>query len=357
MALEIKAVPPAQLVNRLISDTYALNNAFTVDPAIEPLPKLLGDRLDVFIKTFELAFEQFRYALRTVIKATKDADSQTSKPDALHKPRGECEDAQRHLAKVRREAETVKLLLMKNVQDPKVAEHLHVGRQIDTALGYLAVTLDAARKQLDALDKAIRDKERDTPPVDTKADQELDRLQAADRSLQAAFQALDRVYQTQRLVADKARANRDVRAMSAAAEAVGKPLAAWQGLFKGSRAGLEDFKKRNSANKDWVAQADKLIAALDSMVNSVMAIVNWKGAMPVALARLDYGKWLKALKLDKSDFAGQLVVNFEYATRNTPVDTWVKAFDKIISSFEIPKARGSEWLSALLRAQLVPTFE
>jgi len=129
MALEIKAVPPAQLVNRLISDTYALNNAFTVDPAIEPLPKLLGDRLDVFIKTFELAFEQFRYALRTVIKATKDADSQTSKPDALHKPRGECEDAQRHLAKVRREAETVKLLLVKNVQDPKVAEHLHVGRQ------------------------------------------------------------------------------------------------------------------------------------------------------------------------------------------------------------------------------------
>jgi hypothetical protein len=363
MALEIKAVPPQQLLNRLISEAYALTNEFGVNPPSDPALTRLGTQLDAFIKTFETAFEQFRYALRTVIKAAKDAESQSGSQTAgddvektvrnlLRKPGGECEDAQRHVAKVRRAIDVVNPMLAKVGQNPKVA------KQLETSHAYLVAYLGAARKRLDALEKTIRARQDEKSQPDGKAQQELARLQALSRSLQDALQPLNRMYQTQRLAADKARDNRDTRALATAGDAVGKPLSVWQDLFKGSRADIQAFRKKNSASKDMVAEADKLLLALNSMANAGLGLVNWKATTTrVNLATPDYGKWLKALKLDKSEYAKQLVVNFEYATRDAPVSTWAKAFDKIITSFEIPKARGSEWLNALLRAQLVPTFE
>jgi hypothetical protein len=183
-------------------------------------------------------------------------------------------------------------------------------------------------------------------------------LQAAGRALQDAFQALNRAYQAQQLAADKARAHRDAQALLAAGDAVGKLLSAWQAQFKGSRADIENFKKKNSADRDKVEEADKLLVALNAMVNAVMGIIDWKEETRGAkLAELDYKQWLRVLKLEESEYAKQLVVDFEYATRSSPVNSWARAFDKIIAAFEIPKARGSEWLTALLRARLVPTFE
>jgi hypothetical protein len=361
MALEITAVPPRQLLNRLLSEAYALNGEFGMNAPSDPPLKLFSDQFDAFIRTFETAFDQFRYALRLVIKAAKDVDGLSSNPSAgedvektvrklLHKPKGECEDARRHVAKLRRGLDALKPRLAANDQDPKVA------RQLETSHGYLVAYLDAARKRLDALEKVIRASQDDQPQPDAKANQELTRLQTRIRTLQDAHQTLIRVFQAQQLAANKARANRDARALSAAGDAVGKPLTVWQGLFKGSRADIEDFKKENSADKAMIAETDKLLAALNSMTNSVMEIVTWKGATrAMNLATPDYGKWLKVLKLDKSANAKRILANFEVATRDTPVDGWAKAFDKIIASFEIPKVRGSEWLSTLVRAQLVPT--